>query len=224
MTEKLRSTSLFSFIFYCLIFLHKIVYHHFNDPEFLVQMLFFMAFSFSTALLEGAFKSNSKQIKWLAIVEFSLRLLVLVSHLLYVFLSLNFVISLLGTAIIFVINLGIYFVIQKRLQVVDMEELPFTRPLTITSEKLAPLIHKSGVQSLIAITLFILIPFLSLMYQYQMLFLLSIVSVIVVVSVMLIVRIQLQLSKAVLRRAKYKGYFEGVGIVFGFVITMISFF
>lgn len=160
----------------------------------------------------------------LVVIEFSLRLIVLISHLLYLFLSLSFVISLLGTVIILVINLVIYFVIEKRLQVVDFEKSPATVPQTINLEKLAPLINKSGVQSLIAITLFILIPFLNLMYQCQMLFLISIVTVIVVVSVMLIVRIQLQLSKAVLRRAKYKGYFEGVGIVFGFVITMISFF
>lgn len=63
MTEELRTTGIISLVFYGLIILHKFVYHYFNDPAFIVQMLFFVSILFTTAVLEGVFRSNNKKLQ-----------------------------------------------------------------------------------------------------------------------------------------------------------------
>lgn len=222
MTEKLRSTSIFALIFYSLIFLHNIVYQHFNDPEFLVQMLFFIAFSFSTAFFEGALKSNSKRVKWLATIEFSLRSLVLISHLFYLFFDLNFVISLISTGVLFMLNLGVYFFILKSLNLIEFKEEPVKLPQEVNAEKLRSLISISGMQTLIGLILICLLPFLNLVYKYQKMTLILFVVLMISTFKVYIVKLHFQLSEAIPGRSKFKCKLEIAGIVIGFMIIIAS--
>lgn len=215
MALKLRTTSIFAMIFYSLIFLHKYAYHYFNEDDFFIQMFYFMAISFSSAFFESAIKTNVIKIKRLGTVEFTLRVLVLVIHILFLLLDLNVVFAVTSTVLLLIANMIVYFLIKQTLKKIDIEEIPNDVPPELSPAKLKTLIQKSGSETLLFLIVVFLTPMLILSYKYQNMSLILISLIVLLVCLYFMTKLHMEVSRQINGRSAVKMYVEIISFLIG---------
>lgn len=115
MKKKAKFLIVFNILFYVFIFIHK--YYTYDDVP---QVLFYMALSFSSIFLGEIFKNKIKKLEAYSLIDFLLRIGVLMLHFTALIFKINISRVNLITAILFIVNIIIEIIILDKLK--DMRE------------------------------------------------------------------------------------------------------
>lgn len=115
MKKKAKFLIVFNILFYVFIFIHK--YYTYDDVP---QVLFYMALSFSSIFLGEIFKNKIKKLEAYSLIDFLLRIGVLMLHFTALIFKINISTVNLITAILFIVNIIIEIIILDKLK--DMRE------------------------------------------------------------------------------------------------------
>ena len=115
MKKKAKFLIVFNILFYVFIFIHK--YYTYDDVP---QVLFYIALSFSSIFLQEIFKNKIKKLKAYSLIDFLLRIGVLMLHFTALIFKINISRVNLITAILFIVNIIIEIIILDKLK--DMRE------------------------------------------------------------------------------------------------------
>lgn len=104
MSNKMKILFTSNIIFYILIFFHKNVVIKYGE-DYILQVLFYIALSFSTIMLESTIRMRKNIISNILIVDLIIRLVALILHFIYLYFNSDITLINLFTSILFVINI-----------------------------------------------------------------------------------------------------------------------
>lgn len=133
MKTKSIVTVVASIAFFYFIFMHQRMLATTGD-DYILQVLFYMALSFSVIVCEEAFRRGISGLKLLAAFDFSLRVVTLLFHLAYMFASVSLYIANIITGGLFLLSMILQIVIYKKAKGTTMDEK--TMAETVTSKEL----------------------------------------------------------------------------------------
>lgn len=130
MNRKVVTLFITNFIFYLFIILHSLIFIKYGD-DFLVQVLLYIALSFSTIVMEEGYRKDIIEIKYIAILDFILRLVVLIIHFIYMIFNLNLILITFITVAVLLLNILVELIILKKswnmhndfLEIINKKEL-----------------------------------------------------------------------------------------------------
>ncbi|MBQ8998772.1 MAG: hypothetical protein IJ086_08830 [Clostridium sp.] len=104
MSNKMKILFTSNIVFYILLFFHKNVVIKYGD-DYILQVLFYIALSFSTIMLESTIRMRKNIISNILIVDLIIRLVALILHFIYLYFNSDIILINLFTSIFFVINI-----------------------------------------------------------------------------------------------------------------------
>ncbi|MBU3196644.1 hypothetical protein KPL26_08145 [Clostridium algidicarnis] len=111
MKKKAKILIVFNILFYIFIFIHK---YYTNDD--VPQVLFYMALSFSSIFLEATFKNKIKELEVYLLIDFLLRIGVLILHFTVLIFKIDISKVSLITAILFMFNTILEVIILEKVK------------------------------------------------------------------------------------------------------------
>lgn len=245
MLRKINIVVITNLIFYFFIFLHRIVLKTYGD-DYILQAIFYMALSFSTLVLEESYRKEIKKLKIISLIDFILRIIVLVVHFMYLVFNWDIYIVNLITGILFIFNIIFEVTIFnqcKKLPEGDLEgiknkeiqefierfynnEIDTLKVGAEVSKELKDIMkimELSGKENLVAIFLFVLIFISEFIYKYFNRF---IFFTIIVVSILLylFVKLHTKIIKNVFKdeeNINRKIIIENISFIIGYIILFL---
>lgn len=117
MKEKVNTLFIFNILFYVFICVHRYYVY-----DYVPQVLFYMALGFSSFLLEKTLKKNIKELKVYSLLDFLLRIMVVILHFIWIIFKLPMVYINIITIILFITNTLIEIIINKISKRLDNKE------------------------------------------------------------------------------------------------------
>lgn len=113
MKARLKITFIATIAFYFFIMMHRFNYFEHGD-DYILQALFYMAFSFSVVGLEEAIRRQKNKLKNILLIDFSVRVIVLVLHFIFLFVHINMLLANIIAGVLFAVNFSIQLFVMKK--------------------------------------------------------------------------------------------------------------
>ncbi|MFX0549362.1 hypothetical protein ACOAKC_08495 [Hathewaya histolytica] len=245
MGKQIKGLVVINAVFYFFIFLHGIVIKTYGD-DYILQAIFYISLSFSTLVLEQSYRMGINKLKSISLLDFTLRIIVLILHFIWIALKWNTFMGNLITCILFVLNLIIELIMLTRFKNFPKQDLEriknkdirefidkfylnkidiskFDLKLIRDLKDTMYLLELSGKGNLIAIFLFVLIFISEIIYKYFNRFTFFTI-IVVIISIFLFVKLNTDLIKIGFKDEKNidkKIIIENMSFIIGYIILFV---